>query len=107
MFYVPADGVSALFTPGMRSAPRSITSLTSGRTSSKVAVRIKEARWLSHVVHPTCRICPAVKRTFVECLRSSNYKADKLLKLLFDEFESYGDEVIYGKKKTLLVIILQ
>ncbi|XP_029169855.1 queuosine salvage protein-like [Nylanderia fulva] len=39
------------------------------------------------------------KGTFMECLKLSEYDADKLMKLLFDEFESYRDEVIYDGKK--------
>ncbi|XP_029177551.1 queuosine salvage protein-like isoform X3 [Nylanderia fulva] len=37
--------------------------------------------------------------TFMECIKLSEYDANKLLKLLFDEFESYRDEVIYNGKK--------
>ncbi|CAL1687140.1 unnamed protein product [Lasius platythorax] len=34
--------------------------------------------------------------TFVECIKSSGSDADKLVKLLFNEFGSYRDEAIYG-----------
>ncbi|CAL1687165.1 unnamed protein product [Lasius platythorax] len=33
--------------------------------------------------------------SFVECIRSSEYDVDKLVKLLFNEFESYRDEAIF------------
>ncbi|XP_029170421.1 queuosine salvage protein-like isoform X2 [Nylanderia fulva] len=39
--------------------------------------------------------------TFVECVKAAEYDADKLLKLLFDEFESYRDEAEFeGLKDT-------
>ncbi|XP_029169854.1 queuosine salvage protein-like [Nylanderia fulva] len=44
------------------------------------------------------------KGTFMECLKSSEYDADKLMKLLFDEFESYRDEVKYDGKKVCFLV---
>ncbi|CAL1687141.1 unnamed protein product [Lasius platythorax] len=37
--------------------------------------------------------------TFVECIKSSEYDADKLIKLLFEEFESYRDEAVFEDLK--------
>lgn len=52
-----------------------------------------------------------VTGTFVECIKSSNYDANKLVELLFNEFESYRDEAIYkdikGNYTYILIIILQ
>ncbi|XP_029177547.1 queuosine salvage protein-like [Nylanderia fulva] len=42
--------------------------------------------------------------TFLECIKLSDYDADKLMKLLFDEFESYRDEVIYDGKKVRFLV---
>ncbi|XP_070165643.1 queuosine 5'-phosphate N-glycosylase/hydrolase-like [Polyergus mexicanus] len=39
------------------------------------------------------------KGTFTECIRLSEHNADKLVKLLFDEFELYRDEAVYEGKK--------
>ncbi|XP_029170420.1 queuosine salvage protein-like isoform X1 [Nylanderia fulva] len=40
--------------------------------------------------------------TFVECVKAAEYDADKLLKLLFDEFESYRDEAEFEGLKVRL-----
>ncbi|CAL1687142.1 unnamed protein product [Lasius platythorax] len=37
--------------------------------------------------------------TFVECIKSSEYDANKLIKLLFEEFESYRDEAVFEDLK--------
>ncbi|KAM0732147.1 Queuosine 5'-phosphate N-glycosylase/hydrolase [Formica fusca] len=39
------------------------------------------------------------KGTFTECIKLSGNNADKLVKLLFDEFEIYRDEAVYEGKK--------
>ncbi|XP_050466325.1 queuosine salvage protein-like isoform X2 [Cataglyphis hispanica] len=44
------------------------------------------------------------KGTFTECIRSSENDGDKLVKLLFNEFESYRDEVEYEGLKVRFCI---
>ncbi|XP_029177555.1 queuosine salvage protein-like isoform X2 [Nylanderia fulva] len=42
--------------------------------------------------------------TFLECIKSSDYDADKLMKLLFDEFSVYRDEIKYDGKRVRFLI---
>ncbi|XP_029177534.1 queuosine salvage protein-like [Nylanderia fulva] len=42
--------------------------------------------------------------TFLECIKSSDYDADKLMKLLSDEFSSYRDEIKYDGKRVRFLI---
>ncbi|XP_029177553.1 queuosine salvage protein-like [Nylanderia fulva] len=42
--------------------------------------------------------------TFLECIKSSDYDADKLMKLLFEEFSVYRDEIKYDGKRVRFLI---